>query len=129
MLLATGAGDDSLALGDALYARRAEGAQGARAAPARVDEAIAAYRRALAASPEARPRLLKALFFRGSFCGATLEERRRLFEEARDVGEAGLRGPGQGGAALRLWTAIAWGEWALARGKFAAARQGAAGRI
>ena len=31
--------------------------------------------------------------------------------------------------ALHFWTAVAWGEWAVARGKFAAARQGAGGRI
>jgi hypothetical protein len=144
------AAGDALAEGDAHYARRAEGASGARAAPAAIDQAVAAYQRAVdadAGSAEARARLIKALFFRATYCGATQDERRRLFERAREVGERGLapldvelRGlDGErrraalvacpGALALQLWTAIAWGEWALARGKWAAAREGAAGRV
>jgi tetratricopeptide (TPR) repeat protein len=148
--LRAAAPDEALAEGDAHYARRAEGARGAVAATGEVDAAIAAYRRALGAAPDsaaARWRLVRALFFRGAFCGAAREEKKRLFEEARRIGEDGLaRLPRAtdgreraerlatlraltGALELHFWTAVSWGEWALARGKWAAAREGAAGRI
>lgn len=139
-----------VAEGDAHYARRAEGAIGARALPGPADQAIASYRRAVAADPDAllaRCRLIRALFFRATFCGDTPDERKRFLEEAKIVGDDGLarlgtrvgdaKGPARvealrhvpEAAALHFWTAVAWGEWAVARGTFAAARQGAAGRI
>lgn len=140
----------TLAEGDAAYARRAEGAVGSRAKPARIDQAIAAYRRGLLSnpeSPELRFKLMRALFFRASFCGATEDERSRIFEDAKGLGDDGidrlersLGGPKgavrsaalrqvPAAASLNFWTAVSWGEWALARGKFAAARQGAGSRI
>jgi hypothetical protein len=150
LVLAAGDASALLAEGDALYARRAEGATGARALPGPSDLAVAAYRRALTADAEsiaARGSLIRALFFRASFCGAGPDERKRLFEEAKAVGDEGMRrldaragtvtGPARiealkripDAAAMPFWTAVAWGEWALAKGKFAAARQGAAGRV
>lgn len=140
----------ALAQADGDYARRADGAAGSLANPTRIDAAIAAYRRALNLDPdsqEARFKLLRALFFRASFCGAAPQDRRRIFEEAKTLGDDGIdrlekrigRSNGAariealrkipGAASLYFWTAVSWGEWALARGKFAAARQGAGGRI
>jgi tetratricopeptide (TPR) repeat protein len=139
-----------VALGDAHYGRRAEGAVGARAQPGEVDQAIASYRFALAADPRSnlvRARLIRALFFRTSFCNAPNDVRRLLLREARDVADEGLRrldvdlGDVKGGArldalrradhavALHFWAAVAWGQWALAHGKLAAVRQGAARRV
>jgi tetratricopeptide (TPR) repeat protein len=139
-----------LARGDERYALRGAGATGARALPGPVEEAIDSYRRALSLRPdsaEARARLLRALFFRATFCGASLDERRRLFQEARGLAEDGVaRLEGAVGgtkgeqrrAALRalpgatrllLWAAIAWGEWAQLQSRLAAARAGAPGRI
>jgi hypothetical protein len=149
LLLASDAGV-LLAEGDALYARRAEGAVGERALPGPADQAVAAYRRAVAAEPEslaARGRLIRALFFRGLFCGGSAEERKTLIEEAKRVGDDGMRrldtriGKVSGSArlealrrvpdaaAIHFWTAVAWGDWAVARGKLTAAKQGAGGRI
>ena len=140
----------ALAQGDGDYARRADGAAGSSADPARIDSAIAAYRRALTLvpdSPEARFKLLRALFFRASFCSGTLDDRRRIFEETKGLGDVGTgqlekrigesKGVARiealrkipGAASLYFWSAVSWGEWALARGMFAAARQGAGGRI
>jgi tetratricopeptide (TPR) repeat protein len=139
-----------LAEGDAHYARRAEGAAGTLARPAEIDQALASYRAALAAdpsSPSARWRLMRALYFRASYCGATADQARPLREEAKRVGEEAVvaleksLGDPRGAArldALRarpeavplyFWAAVSWGEWALARGTFAAARSGAAGRV
>jgi tetratricopeptide (TPR) repeat protein len=140
----------AVAEGDAHYERRAQGAHGPVADPREADLAIQAYRRALAASPgdlEALSRLLRALNFRGSFCGADLAKRRALFDEGRLLGQAAvarlektatgrspadrmavLRGT-KGAAAAYYWTAAHLGQWALARGTFAAARSGVAGRV
>ena len=144
-----------LADGDAHYQRRAEGAsQAGRADPREVDAALALYRRALAAAPgdgeadgEALFRVLKALNFRGAFCGADDESRKAIFDEARRLGQAFVDAhekpleklkPEARLAALRqvpraaevyYWTGASWGQWALVRGKLAAARQGVAGRV
>jgi tetratricopeptide (TPR) repeat protein len=149
-----------LAEGDAHYERRAQGAHGGTADPRETDLALQAYRRALAASPDdlaVLARLLRAVNFRGDFCGADAEARRRIFEEGRRLGQAaverleasvaanqpdggrsGGRGPEQRLAGLRatpgaagayFWTAACWGQWALARGKLASARAGVAGRV
>ena len=139
-----------IAEGDAHYERRAEGARGGTADPKEADLAIQAYRRALAASPgdlEALSRLLRALNFRGAFCGADLATRKTIFDEGRLLGQAAvarleksvegrspadrivaLRGT-KGAAAAYYWTAACLGQWALARGTFAAARSGVGGRV
>jgi len=139
-----------LSEGDAHYARRAEGASGVVARPAEIDQALDSYRAALTAEPGsigARWRLMRALYFRASYCGASREEAKPWREEAKRVGDEGVEGLekalGEPRAAARIealrgqpeavslyfWTAVSWGEWALARGTFAAARSGAAGRV
>ena len=140
-----------LAEGDAHYARRAEGSAGARAQVAPIERALAAYRSALQAEPSSLParwRLMRALFFRAGFCGATRDEERALRDEAqaarpsrawrrleRALGSpvgpariAALRGQPDA-VNLYFWSAVSWGEWALARGKLSAARSGAASRV
>jgi hypothetical protein len=140
----------AIAEGDAHYERRAEGAHGGTADPKEADLAIQAYRRALAASPgdlEALARLLRALNFRGAFGGADLARRKTIFDEGRVLGQAAVarlekgvegRSPAdriaalratKGAAAAYYWTAACLGQWALARGTFAAARSGVAGRV
>ncbi|HEY4594417.1 MAG TPA: hypothetical protein VIJ61_18500, partial [Thermoanaerobaculia bacterium] len=59
-----------IAAGDAAWARRAEGYPGARAAPGPIDEAIAAYERAVKEQPdrlEGTWKLLRALHYKGDF--------------------------------------------------------------
>ena len=139
-----------LAEADVAWGRRAEGAQGEIAAPELVEQAIAGYRRVLAADPgsdEARWKLVRALHYRGRFCASGPAEKRRRFEEARRIADEGVdrlerragnaRGAARvavlrdqpGAASLYLWAAVAWGEWALASGKVAAVMQGAAGKV
>lgn len=147
---AAGASSSVLAEADALYARRAEGSTGSGANTEHIDHAIALYRRALQESPasaEALAGLLRALHFKGAFCGAALEDRRAAFEEAKNLGQAAIDAwekslSGQpadvrlrtlrerpSAVGVYFWTGAAWGQWALVRGKFASARQGVAGRI
>jgi tetratricopeptide (TPR) repeat protein len=142
--------------GDAQYAMRAEGAQGARAAAGPIDAAIAAYQKAIAANPndlDARWKLLRAYRFKGAFVAKTSDEKKQIYGTAKSAGEQALalvnrlltaKGvkpdaaekvvaeaaraiPGAG--EVFVWDAVNWGEWALAYGKLAAAKQGAADRI
>src|SRR5690349_437470 len=62
--------EDAIAIGDAAWARRAEGHQGDRALPGPVNEAIAAYERAVKEQPdrlEGTWKLLRALHYKGDF--------------------------------------------------------------
>jgi tetratricopeptide (TPR) repeat protein len=140
---------EALAEGDAHYAQRATGAVGARARREEIEAAIAGHRRAFALDPASlkiRSHLIRSLFFRADFCDAGPDERKRIFEEARKIADEGLlpletmagrktleRIPKLKGvpdaAEFYFWSAVAWGEWALIRGKLAAAREGAAGRV
>jgi tetratricopeptide (TPR) repeat protein len=145
-----------VAEGDRQYAARATGAHGARAAAGPIDAAIAAYQRAIAQNAndvEAHARLLRAYRFKGAFVAANNEEKKKIYTTAKAAGETALGVVGRmlaakgikenapektvaaaaraipGAAEVYLWDAINWGEWALAYGKMAAARQGAADRI
>jgi tetratricopeptide (TPR) repeat protein len=142
--------------GDRQYAARATGAKGARAVAGPIDAAIAAYQRAIAQNPndiEAHAKLLRAYRFKGAYVAANNEEKKKIYALAKTAGQTALgvvnrqlasRGVKAdaseksvaaaaraipGAAEVYLWDAINWGEWALAYGKMAAARQGAADTI
>jgi hypothetical protein len=147
-----------LAEGDRLYARRAEGHQGAKARAVHIDAAIAAYERAVAAAPselEPRVKLLAALRFKGAYAATSESARKEIFGRGKELSVQALklldsklaaRGlPSSAKASVEqlasasrsipyatdlfYWDAVLWGEWALVYGKMAAARQGAADRI
>jgi tetratricopeptide (TPR) repeat protein len=140
----------ALERGDQAYGRRAEGARDGVAQAAVVDEAIRAYREALAAHPEsgaAVVRLLRAMHFRASFCGASEDEQKALFAEAAEIGQravdrlevrvapheeaarlAALRALPDA-ASVYYWSAACWGQWGLLHGKLASARKGIAGKV
>ena len=147
-----------LADGDRHWAMRAEGSRGGRAAATHIDSAIAAYRQAVAQNPNdirARSRLLAAYRFKGAYVAANNDQKKQVYAEAKEAGaEAvrvveralaarGLKSPDKASekqvaevartipsaGEVYLWDAVNWGEWALAYGKMAAARQGAADRI
>lgn len=139
----------ALETAEELYARRAEGSAGPDCAPANIEAALDAYRQAIALDPNslaARRGFLRAVFFRVGFCPVEPGSMAPLFDEAKRLGdetvkrlEAGRRGSRKEKltAALRtdplaaevfLWTAAAWGQWAVDH-KIAAAWQGTAGRM
>lgn len=144
--------------GDAHFAKRAEGHEGARAKTNHVDAAIAAYQRAVRQSPndlEARWKLLRALRYKGAYVANGNEAKKQVFDQARKSGEQslavldrmlagkGLRSVAKASekaiadaarsiphaGSLFYWDAVNWGEWALVYGKLNAVKQGAADRI
>lgn len=144
--------------GDQQWSARAEGNQNGHAKPDRINAAIAAYQRAILQDPndlEPRWKLLRSLRFKGAYVATTNEEKRQIYSQAKKAGEEalalvdkrlaekGIKSVAKatenqvadvaksipGAAETFLWDAINWGEWALAYGKLAAARQGAADRI
>lgn len=115
---------------------RAEGHQGGRAQAAHIDAAIAAYQKAVAQNPndlEPRWKLMRAIRFKGAYVAATNEAKKPIYTLGKKAGEEALavvaRHQGPGTAEVYLWDAVLWGEWALAYGKLAAVREGAADRI
>jgi tetratricopeptide (TPR) repeat protein len=147
---------DPLAAGDAAWARRADGHQGGRAAAGPIDEAIAAYERAVKEQPsrlEAQWKLLRALFFKGEHVAQSREDKQRVFGHGKDVAEAAVDrlaqkaggrakldalSPAQAAKALAgtpeatpivLWAGVHWGLWGDNFGRIAAARQGVGDKI
>jgi tetratricopeptide (TPR) repeat protein len=142
--------EKALARADELYGQRATGAAGGRAAVDPAERAIAAYREALALDPDSAPArggLLKAIFFRSTFCDIPPESKRAITEEARAIADEGLERLEKatdrpkheaeiealratpGSAELLFWVAVAWGEWAQNHSRFAAVRARAPSRI
>jgi tetratricopeptide (TPR) repeat protein len=147
---------DSIATGDAAWSRRAEGHQGARALPGPVNEAVAAYERAVREQPdrlEGYWKLARALHYKGEYATQSREGKQVAFDRGREVAEAGLdrlarraggRGkldampPAQAAKAvtgipeappLFLWAAAHWGLWGDVFGRMAAARQGVGDKV
>ena len=145
----------AIARGDASWERRADGAQGDRAARAPIAAAVAAYEEAVKAAPanlEASWKLLRALWFEGEYVARSQEEKQRVFGRGKAVSEnawavvgkrvgpqrleseraadraAALRGMPEA-PPLLLWSAADWGLWGNAFGKLAAARQGVGGKV
>ncbi len=148
---------DSIAAGDAAWARRADGHQGAKAIPGPVDEAIAAYERAVKEQPERLEgawKLLRALHFKGDFTTNSNDAKQKAFARGKEVAEAAIdrlakrtagsrqkldaMSPAQAAKAvagvpeakpLFLWAAVHWGLWGDVFGRLAAARQGVGDRV
>jgi hypothetical protein len=142
--------------GDQHWNARAEGHQGGRAKAAQIDAAITAFQKAVAQEPsnlEARWKLLRAIRFKGAYVASTNDEKKRVYGIGKTEGDAaiavinrllsskGIKAdapekqiadaahtiPGAG--EVFFWDSVNWGEWALAFGKMAAVREGAADRI
>ncbi len=143
---------------DRLWSHRAEGSTGGHALSAPIDLAIAACRTALAAEPdslEVRWRLMRALYFKGEHTTDDSAVKKTIFDEGRTVAEQSLailrreaaRHSSRDLAKATpvelvpylvgnssvvptfLWASVDWGKWALAFGKGAAVKQGAAAKI
>jgi tetratricopeptide (TPR) repeat protein len=146
-----------IADGDQQFALRAEGHQSGHAQAAHADAAIAAYQRAVAQNPndvEAHWKLLRTIRFKGAYVATTIDEKKKIYGQAKTAGDAAMavldkllapkgvsltKAPEKqvadaargipGADEIFFWDAVNWGEWALAYGKLAAVREGAADRI
>lgn len=157
--LSLSAQTDPVAAGDAAWARRADGHQGDRAAAGPIDQAIAAYERALREKPdrlEAHWKLLRALYYKGELATQGKEAKQQVFARGREVAEAALdqvgrraggrrklddlpppqaakllaQTPGLSEApAIFLYSGIHWGLWGDVYGRLAAARQGVGDKV
>lgn len=139
--------------GDQHWAARAEAHQGGRAQAAHINAAIVSYEKAIAANPndlEARWKLLRAIRFKGAYVATSNDEKKQVYNVGRKAGEAaialvekqlGAKAKGSanevanaaksiaGAGEIYFWDSVNWGEWALAYGKMAAVKEGAADRI
>jgi hypothetical protein len=142
--------------GDQHWNARAEGHQGGRAKSAQIDAAIAGYQKAVmqeANNLEAHWKLLRAIRFKGAYVAATNDEKKRIYQVGKSEGNAaiaivnralaakGVKADAAekqvadaaraiaGAGEVFFWDSVNWGEWALAYGKMAAVREGAADRI
>ena len=144
--------------GDQHWAARGEGHSGGHAKADHVNAALVAYGNAVKANPndlDARWKLLRAYRFKGAYTTSTVDEKKAVYNDAKKAGEGALAVLDQqlraksvssvtkatekqiadaarqipGASEIFLWDAINWGEWALAYGKMAAVREGAADRI
>ncbi|MEO6323184.1 MAG: hypothetical protein ABIT01_15145 [Thermoanaerobaculia bacterium] len=148
--------DAALAEADLLWSRRSDGATGVQAIPGPVDALIAACRQIISHEPaslEARWRLMRALYFKGEYTTEDPTQKKNIFDAGRVVGDealaivrrvAPLAKPRPNATPVDLapvvkgqraviacfyWAAVDWGKWALAFGKSAAVKQGAAAKI
>jgi tetratricopeptide (TPR) repeat protein len=143
----------SIEAGDRAWARRADGAEGDRAAPGPIAEAIAAYEAVLATEPESLEALWKlqrALHFQGEFTRLGSSKRARIWERGTELAERAIailhrgdatwyeRPPAAAaakiadrpvGAAVHFWAAVHWGLWGETKGALRAVRKGIAKRI
>jgi len=144
--------------GDEHWNGRAEGHQGGVAKSGPIDAAIAAYQKAVAQNPNdlaARWKLLRAIRFKGAYVAISNDQKKPIFDTAKKAGDEalalvyrqlaakGLQSASKasekqvadaarsldGAGEIFFWDSVSWGEWALAYGKMAAVRQGAADRI
>jgi tetratricopeptide (TPR) repeat protein len=144
--------------GDQHYLKRAEGRNGDIASPVEITAALEAYAAAMAKNREdvdSRWKYLRATYYKAEYTGLDDAKKAALYDRAKPVAEeaiAALRRkaalkagrasqtlePQELGAALAgdtqagetfFWTAVNWGQWGLAHGKWASARAGAASKI
>jgi tetratricopeptide (TPR) repeat protein len=139
--------------GDAWFARRHEGMKDGVAPRAAAEKAVQAYEAELNADPASllkRASLMKALYFLGRYTGATAAEQKTICGKGKTVGETGktqiLKQTGlknfdkpesaaakvgdiPGALEFFFWDGALTGQWALAYGKMAAAKEGAARAI
>ncbi|MGH9421281.1 MAG: hypothetical protein ACRD3J_14985 [Thermoanaerobaculia bacterium] len=142
--------------GDQHWSARAEGHQGGHAKAAQIDAAIIAFQKAVMQEPnslEARWKLLRAIRFKGAYVASTDDEKKRIYGFGKSEGKASIEVINRaliakgvkakaaekqiadaarsitGAGEVFFWDSVNWGEWALAYGKIAAVREGAADRI
>lgn len=144
--------------GDLAYLHRSDGRNGDVASSGEIDKALKSYQIALSRDQEdadSRWKYLRATYFKAEYTGLSDRKKAALYERAMPVSDEAITleklkagriahkrpveiEPEQIGKALKgdgtagevfFWSGVMWGQWALAHGKLAAAREGAAEKI
>src|SRR2546423_11949228 len=82
-----------VAEGDQQWTARAEGQQNGHAEAPRIDAAIVAYQKAVAANPndlDAQWKLLRAIRFKGAYVATTNDEKKAVYATAKKAGDAAM---------------------------------------
>ncbi|NOZ63299.1 MAG: hypothetical protein GXO74_16720 [Calditrichaeota bacterium] len=100
---------------------------------AQINQAISLYQQILAKAvgqekEEATWKLIRAYYFKGKYCTADKDMKKKIYNLGKDLGEASLK-EFPNSAGITLFTAIVWGVWGEEYGILAAARKGVAGKI
>lgn len=123
--------EDLIRTGDEHYVNRNEGHVGSTLAPGPIAKAIASYEQALAeypASVEASWKLMRALYFQGTYTDLDDERKKEIFRRCTDLGEGAIaREPDS--IDVNFWLAVCWGRFGEVYGKMKAAREGVAEKI
>ena len=120
---------------DSLYELRGEGfdTQTLLANNTNIDSAISLYKEILETATgvekeKATWKLIKAHYFKGRYTTNDSEEKKRIYDLGKELGEKGLEefpdSPG-----INLFSAIVWGVWGEEYGLFKAAKEGVAGKL
>lgn len=120
--------DSSFQEGVSAYDSRAENADGMRAQSGKIDEAIAAFRKAIespGAELDAAVYLLKSYYYKGKFVAQDDETKKIVFNLGKALGEE-LIEKNPESAAVRYWYLVNLGSWAEVYGIIAAAKEGVA---
>lgn len=117
--------------GDEHYVNRNEGYSGSTLAPGPIAKAVAAYDQVLAEDPdsvEAAWKLMRALYFQGTFVDMEKETAKAIFKRGTEVGEHALT-LAPDSVQVHFWLAVHWGRFGELYGILASAREGVAEKI
>lgn len=144
--------------GDLHYLKRAEGRSGEVASAKEITASLDAYAALFARDRQdldSRWKYLRSTYFKAEYTGLDDAQKAALYDRAKPVAEEAIdllrkragekvgRSPkslepqevgralagDQSAAETFFWTAVNWGQWGLAHGKWAAARAGVASRV
>ncbi|MBI4687661.1 MAG: hypothetical protein HY756_07745 [Nitrospirae bacterium] len=119
------------AKGDAFFDARAEGHNGEWADSRPIEKAIKLFTDAYDSGDKSEGiyvRLLKSIYFYGTYVKLDKNRQQELFNKAIFIGEEGLRRYPKS-AGISYWLSGAWGRWAEVSGIMEAAKKGVADKI
>ncbi len=109
------------------YENRSEEYSGLTSSDKNINRAIQIFEKNLGSNldHDAALYLLKSYYFKGEYCTKDIEEKKKIFNKGKIIGEKYIKKyPAK--ASYRYWYLVNLGSWAKAYGIFSAAREGVA---
>ena len=122
---------DLIRTGDEHYVNKNDGHAGSTLAPGPIAKAIASYEQALAEGPnsvEAAWKLMRALYFQGTYADMEKDTAKAIFKRGTDLGERALA-IAPDSVHVHFWLAVHWGRFGELFGIIASAKEGVAEKI